>query len=164
MQTSLGLGQHPECGQRTTMHPVGQLRLGHDGGDHRCGAGRWCRLGMHMHLGAGDTRAQHRLGLDGPAAHWQAAEHGTQFVNVGTSIDERTERHIASDAREAVEPGHPRVWSIGLGDGHALPGDRPIGHDVVLGVGVGVGVDLGMNVITIMIMWFRHRNAPTPWR
>ena len=124
-----------------------------------------------MHFCAADAGTQHGLGLDRPTTHRQASEHGSQFVDIGTGIDERTEGHIAGDAREAVEPGDPRCRPIGRGDGDALPGHRPLDHGVDLRVGVRttvVGVMRMIGVVRLpggiavnVIVWFRHRAART---
>ena len=101
---------------------------------------------MNMHLGATDTGAQHRLGLDRPAAHRESGEHGTQLIDIGTGIDERTERHISGDPREAMEPGDRDLRTAGCWDRHSLPRDWSFDDGVI------VGVPMIMCMIMMLIM------------
>ena len=54
-------------------------------------------------LGRRDAGAEHPLRVDVRVAEREAAERSLQLVERQTGVDERAERHVAGNAREAVE-------------------------------------------------------------
>src|SRR5689334_15370147 len=63
------------------------------------------------------TRAHDRLRVERPAADGNALAQRANLVEVRAGVDERAERHVASDPREAVEPrnrGHFRSLKTAL--------------------------------------------------
>ena len=108
VEAALGVGQRREGGQRAGRHAVGQPGLLDERRDVRRRADDRGVLRVHVQLGGRDPAAQHRLGLDRPAADRQALEQGPHLVEVGAGVDQRSERHVAGDAGEAVEPGEAR--------------------------------------------------------
>ena len=83
-------------------------------------------LGDDVDLGGGDAAAQHRLGVERPAADRQPLEQLADLVEVGAGVDERAERHVAGDAGEAVEPGDRAARRSAIGASEdAQSGDAP---------------------------------------
>ena len=57
------------------------------------------------HSGTGNAAAQALLHMEVPAGQLEATEEGADLAEVGPCIEERTQRHVAGDAGEAMEPG-----------------------------------------------------------
>jgi len=61
------------------------------------------RVLVDAELGRRDAGAQHALRVHVSIAQGEAAERALQLVERQAGVDERTERHVAGDAGEAVE-------------------------------------------------------------
>jgi hypothetical protein len=127
VQPPLDLGQRGERGERPGGDPFRQPGLRHQAGDVGGGADDGGLLGPDVGLGGGDAAPEHRLDLQLPAVHGKLAEQAADLVGVGPGVDERAERHVAGDPREAVEPG-----------------DRPGGHFSILSTALAAPNPLSM--------------------
>jgi hypothetical protein len=61
------------------------------------------RVLVHRELGCRHAGAQHALGVDVRVAEREAAERAFQLVERQAGVEQRAERHVAGDAREAIE-------------------------------------------------------------
>ena len=61
---------------------------------------------VDVSLGGGDAAPEHGLGLEPPAVDRQPPQQRPHLVEVGPGVDQRPQRHVAGDPREAVEPRH----------------------------------------------------------
>ncbi len=108
VEVPLGLGQRAEDRQRPAADPLGQPGLLHERGDVGGRAHDGGVLDLDVDLGGRDAAAQHRFGLEPPAAHRQPLDHRAHLVDVGPGVEQRPQGHVPGDPREAVEPGDPR--------------------------------------------------------
>jgi hypothetical protein len=127
VQPALDLGQRGEGGEGPGRHPFRQTGLGDQAGDVGRGANDAGLLGPDVGLGGGDAAPEHRLDLQLPALDRELAEQAADLVRVGAGVDERAQRHVAGDPREAVEPG-----------------DRPGGHFSILSTALAAPNPLSM--------------------
>jgi hypothetical protein len=58
---------------------------------------------VHAEFGRRHTGPQHAIGVDVRVAQRQAAEGPPQVVERQAGVEQRAERHVAGDAREAIE-------------------------------------------------------------
>ena len=114
VQPPFDLGQRVEGGHGALRDAIRQSRFVHQADDVRRGAVHHVRLGRdHVHVGCGDAPAQHRLDVERPTVDRETTQQRAHLVDVGACVDERAERHVAGDAREAVKPGEPGLFSHG---------------------------------------------------
>ena len=121
VQLPLDVGQRPERAQRPPGDPLGQPGLLDHPGDVRRGAHDRRLDDVHVRLGGGDAAAEHGLGLEPPAVDRQTPQQVPHLVEVGPGVEQRPQRHVARDPREAVEPGD------GARPGHDKSSTRPLG-------------------------------------
>jgi hypothetical protein len=137
------------------VHPIRKTGIGHDLRDDRGRTRRWRRLGVHVHLGARDARAQDGLGLERPTVDREPLQHRADLVHIGAGVDQRAESHVTGDAGEAVEPRDDRTGTIRRRDRDALPRDGAVDRGVFVFVITRMVVLMGMDMAVL-----RHRCAP----
>lgn len=71
-------------------------------------------VGVYRELGRGHTRAQDAIGVHVNTRERQAPERLLQRLEREPGVEERAERHIARDAREAIEVQHLHQWPDSL--------------------------------------------------
>ncbi len=63
--------------------------------------------------------------MEVPAGQLQAIKEGTDLAEVGAGIEQRTQRHVAGDAGEAVKPGDGLRRRAGHGNSRAIAQAAP---------------------------------------
>src|SRR5690606_786051 len=107
VEPALGLGERGEHGPGPVAHPVGKGGLVEHGEDVGSGAHDVGGLGDDVGLRAADAVAEHAFGVESPAAHREPLADGPHLGEVGAPGEERSARHAAGHAADAVEPGDP---------------------------------------------------------
>jgi hypothetical protein len=62
-----------------------------------------CNVLVHAKFRRRHTRPEHAIGVDVRVAERQAPERPPQVVERQAGVEQRAERHVAGDAREAIE-------------------------------------------------------------
>jgi len=75
----------------------------------------WCvvrSVFVHDELRRGQAGTQHARGGDVEAGHGEAAERALQLIERQAGVEKRAERHVARDAREAIEIQQSRHYKL----------------------------------------------------